>query len=67
MKPSDRVTMDSKEYIYWDGYWTTQTGYRVSTSQGQELTCAFHRRHGRLPSYPPPPPRSGRKPRAAET
>jgi hypothetical protein len=68
LQPTDRVTLDSKEYVYRDGYWTTPVGYRVSTSQGQQLTCAFHQRHGRLPSYPPPAPvRGARKTRVAAT
>ena len=63
----DQLTVDSKDYVYRDGYWTTPTGYRVSTSQGQLLTVAFYHRNGRVPGASVPVPVPVRPARRART
>jgi hypothetical protein len=54
--PLDRFSFDGRDYIFRDRHWTSPTGYRVSTSDGQRLTVAFYERNGRLPGVTPMPP-----------
>lgn len=58
----DQLTVDSKDYIYRDGNWTTPSGYCVSTAYGQQLTMTFYERFGRAPTTPEAPAlKPGRK------
>jgi hypothetical protein len=50
--PLDQLTVDSKDYIYRDGNWTTPSGYTVPTAHGQQLTMTFFERFGRTPAMP---------------
>jgi hypothetical protein len=61
----DKLTLNGQSYIYRDCYWTTPTGYRVSTSDGQKLTFAFYEQHGRVPGATPPPKPPAAPPRRA--
>ena len=45
----DQFVHNGQAYVYRDRHWTTPTGYRVSTSDGQRLTLAFYEKHGRVP------------------
>jgi hypothetical protein len=59
-QPLDRLTVDSKDYIYRDGNWTTPTGYTVPTAHGQLLTMTFFERFGRTPCMPEVAPAPGK-------
>ena len=50
----DQLVHNGQSFVYRDRHWTTPTGYRVSTSDGQRLTVAFFEKHGRVPGSPPP-------------
>ena len=51
----DHFVHNGQAYVYRDRHWTTPTGYRVSTSDGQKLTLAFYEKHGRVPKVAPVP------------
>jgi hypothetical protein len=48
----DKFVLNGQPFVYRDKHWTTPTGYRVSTSDGQKLTFAFYEKHGREASQP---------------
>ncbi|MBN1772612.1 MAG: hypothetical protein JXB32_15185 [Deltaproteobacteria bacterium] len=52
----DKLVVNGQSYVFRNCYWTTPTGYRVSTSDGQKLTFEFYAQHGRVPGAPPPAP-----------
>ncbi|MBI5490653.1 MAG: hypothetical protein HY905_25185 [Deltaproteobacteria bacterium] len=54
----DQLVHNGQSFVYRDKHWTTPTGYRVSTSDGQRLTVAFYEKHGRVPGSPPPSKRT---------
>jgi hypothetical protein len=51
----DQFVLNGQSFVYRDKHWTTPTGYRVSTSDGQRLTIAFYEKHGRVPGAIPVP------------
>ncbi|MBI5502219.1 MAG: hypothetical protein HY907_18390 [Deltaproteobacteria bacterium] len=57
----DQLVVNGQSFVYRDKHWTTPTGYRVSTSDGQRLTVAFYEKHGRVPGSPPPSKRAARR------
>jgi hypothetical protein len=57
----DQLVVNGQSFVYRDKHWTTPTGYRVSTSDGQRLTVAFYEKHGRVPGTPPPSKRPARR------
>jgi hypothetical protein len=59
----DQLVVNGQEYVFRDRCWTTPTGYRVSTSDGQRLTLAFYEKHGRTPGAPPPVKHPGPAPK----
>ena len=61
----DQLVHNGQPFVYRDRHWTTPTGYRVSTSDGQRLTVAFFEKHGRVPGSPPPLPSKRPAPRRA--
>jgi hypothetical protein len=54
----DHLVLNGQSFVYRDKHWTTPTGYRVSTSDGQKLTFAFYEKHGRVPGAAPVPRRA---------
>ena len=52
----DQLVHNGQPFVYRDRHWTTPTGYRLTTSDGQRLTVAFFEKHGRVPGLLPPPP-----------